>query len=68
MGNIKSSEMLKTFNCGIGMCVIVDPSKADQIVKNFNTQGEEASIIGKLEKNLKNKNIIIEDKNKIWHN
>ena len=39
-----------------------------QIVKNFNTQGEEASIIGKLEKNLKNKNIIIEDKNKIWHN
>ena len=68
MGNIKSSEMLKTFNCGIGMCVIVDPTKADQIVKNFKTQGEEASIIGKLEKNSKNKNIIIEDKNKIWNN
>ena len=50
------------------MCVIVDSNKADQILKNFNTQGEEAYIIGKLEKNSKNKNIIIEDENKIWNN
>ena len=68
LGNIKSSEMLKTFNCGIGMCVIVDRSKANQILNNFIQEGESASIIGELATNSKNNKITIVDENKIWNN
>ena len=49
-GNIAVEEMSKTFNCGIGAVLIVDKSLADQIVKQLNSTGEEASIIGKVEK------------------
>ena len=66
VGNIESNEMLKTFNCGIGMCIIVESNKANQVLKNFIKQGEEASIIGKLEDKTDNKDLIIIEENKIW--
>ena len=33
--NIKDSEMIKTFNCGIGFCIIVDKKNLDKIKKIF---------------------------------
>ena len=66
IGNIESNEMLKTFNCGIGMCIIVESNKANQVLKNFIKQGEEASIVGKLEDKTDNKDLIIIEENKIW--
>ena len=48
------------------MCIIVDPSKADQILANFVKHGEEASIIGKLEEKSNNKNILILDEDQMW--
>ena len=33
--NIKDSEMIKTFNCGIGFCIIADKKNLDKIKKIF---------------------------------
>ena len=59
--------MLKTFNCGIGMCVIASLSKANEVIKIFNQMGEKASIIGELTARSNNKRINFTNKNKIWN-
>ncbi|WP_417808867.1 phosphoribosylformylglycinamidine cyclo-ligase [Thioclava sp.] len=39
-------ELLKTFNCGIGMIVVVDPARADAITSLLSEAGETVSRIG----------------------
>jgi phosphoribosylformylglycinamidine cyclo-ligase len=45
---IAESEMLRTFNCGIGLCVIAAPEKVDGIVAAFAAHGQNAARIGTL--------------------
>ena len=45
-GGIAESEMLRTFNCGIGMIVIATPEKADAVVKAFTRAGETVVMLG----------------------
>ena len=45
--NIEDKEMLKTFNCGVGFCLIIN-SKNLHKVKNFFTKGYEPYVIGKI--------------------
>jgi phosphoribosylformylglycinamidine cyclo-ligase len=45
-GNIADEEMARTFNCGIGMTVIIDPADAADTVQAFAEQGETALEIG----------------------
>ena len=47
-GNVPLEEMYRTFNMGIGLMVIVDESKANDIAHHFNAAGEEARIIGRI--------------------
>lgn len=47
-GNIAPLEMLRTFNCGMGMVVVAAANKADALIKAFETSGENAVIIGQL--------------------
>ncbi len=47
-GNITDSEMLKTFNCGLGMICIVDQSDVESVIKSIKSNGEESYIVGKI--------------------
>jgi phosphoribosylaminoimidazole synthetase len=45
--NIKDKEMLRTFNCGVGFCLIADSKKLNK-VKKFFSKEYEPYIIGKI--------------------
>jgi phosphoribosylformylglycinamidine cyclo-ligase len=47
-GNITQNEMLRTFNCGIGMIVIAAPTDAAAVAQAFASSGEQAVSIGEV--------------------
>ncbi|TNJ40169.1 phosphoribosylformylglycinamidine cyclo-ligase [Phaeobacter sp. B1627] len=46
VGGIEEAEMLKTFNCGIGMIVVVDAARADALSALLTAEGETVSRLG----------------------
>jgi len=48
-GGIARHEMYRTFNCGVGMAVIVAPEAADALTAIFADYGETVSRIGRIE-------------------
>ena len=48
-GAIEPGELARTFNCGIGMAVIVAPGKADAVVDGLRDAGETVHRIGAIE-------------------
>lgn len=53
-GNIDIKEMYKTFNCGIGLILIVDSAYSEDIIKYLNSNGEVAFKIGNMIKRINN--------------
>ena len=51
-GNVTDAEMYRTFNCGIGMVLVVDQGFVSEIKQILQDSGEDVVTIG----NLKNKN------------
>jgi phosphoribosylformylglycinamidine cyclo-ligase len=47
-GNVAQDEMLRTFNCGIGMIVVVAPNDADAVSAVFRREGERVVKLGEL--------------------
>lgn len=47
-GNIAQSEMLRTFNCGVGFVVVIPKDKADQAIEVLKEQGEHVWQIGQI--------------------
>jgi phosphoribosylformylglycinamidine cyclo-ligase len=47
-GNVAEGEMLRTFNCGIGMVAIVPADRADAVREAFARAGESVSRIGEI--------------------
>ena len=45
-GRIAEMEMYRTFNCGIGMCVVVSADDADRAIDVLASAGETARVIG----------------------
>jgi len=48
-GNIEEQEMLRTFNCGIGMVLVIDEADTDAIQKTFTDLGIDNSVIGAIQ-------------------
>lgn len=49
-GNIADQEMLRTFNCGIGMVLCVPADSVKNIMAELEKLGEQAWVIGRIEK------------------
>lgn len=47
-GGVDDDEMFRTFNCGVGMAVYVDPSHVDEALRTLQAAGEEAAVIGEV--------------------
>ncbi|WP_395375269.1 phosphoribosylformylglycinamidine cyclo-ligase [Marinicella sp. W31] len=48
-GNVAESEMLRTFNCGVGMTAVVDAAEADQTIETIRKSGLRAWQLGTVE-------------------
>ena len=53
-GGVADAEMVRVFNCGIGMVVIVAPEQADAAIKSLTTQGPKAWVVGEVVERPKN--------------
>ncbi len=53
-GQIPPRDMLRTFNCGIGMVLVVSEDKANETVMHLKALKEEAYVIGHVERMLEN--------------
>jgi phosphoribosylformylglycinamidine cyclo-ligase len=48
-GGVEPEEMLRVFNCGIGMALVVEPEKAEAAIALLKEHGETAYRIGRIE-------------------
>ena len=48
-GGVSDEEMLRTFNCGIGMALVVDANDVNNHINALTELGETASVIGHIE-------------------
>ena len=49
-GNVAPSEMVRTFNAGVGMVIAVDAAQADSVTQKLSASGEKVFKLGRLVK------------------
>ncbi len=59
-GNIDESEMLRVFNCGLGMLLILPPEQADLAIEISAQHNHDAKLIGKINKSTSTNKIKLE--------
>lgn len=47
-GGVAPSEMVRTFNCGVGMVIVVEPARAEDLTHVLEDAGETVSEIGRV--------------------
>ena len=50
LGNIEPAEMMRTFNMGIGMLLVVSPKKFKRVQRILDRTGEKAHVVGRIVK------------------
>lgn len=58
-GRIELSEMYRTFNCGIGMVVVVDSKDSNKVLKRLEKLNEKAFLIGEVSKKTKSQEQVV---------
>ena len=48
-GNLDDAEMLRTFNCGIGLVAVAAQGDADRVMSVLQAAGEAPAVIGEIE-------------------
>lgn len=48
-GNVETTEMLRTFNCGVGLILVVDQDDVEEALISLRGSGEKAWLIGHIE-------------------
>ncbi len=66
-GNLDNDDMARTLNCGLGMIVVCDPTKADELTKVFTQMGEIVHKIGSIEEHKQSDiSITMQNRVKAW--
>ncbi|BAU49049.1 phosphoribosylaminoimidazole synthetase [Sulfurifustis variabilis] len=60
-GNVERAEMYRTFNCGIGMVLVLDAADAEAALQRLAQAGETAHIIGHIEAHPGEPEVVILD-------
>jgi phosphoribosylformylglycinamidine cyclo-ligase len=47
-GKVSFEEMVRTFNCGIGMILVVSPDNAEDVLAHCQAMGEKAWVVGEI--------------------
>lgn len=58
-GNIEQQEMLRTFNYGIGMVLVIEKSKLDKVAAILDKHNEEYFTIGRIIKNKQQESCVV---------
>lgn len=65
-GHLTNDDMAVTYNCGIGMVVVVSAADADSVCKEIIETGEKATIIGKVVKTDSDERVSILHRDTAW--
>ena len=60
-GHVSTAEMHRTFNCGIGMVICIDPADVQRTLEQLAEHGEDACVIGQIEPCKGAPAVILED-------
>lgn len=58
-GNVTTHEMYRTFNCGVGLVLVVNKEDAQNIINTFNDLGETAWHIGEITSRAENEQQVV---------